>query len=224
MNQQVKILPSLLAADFGNLEAAARKAAAEGADGLHIDIMDGHFVPNLSMGPDVVLMASKVVKIPLHVHLMMDNPDSFIRRFIEAGSGTVLIHVEIKRDIRTILAEIRKSGAKAGITLNPDTPADAVYPFAEAVDEILCMTVFPGYGGQKFIPSVVSKIADIRSFMNGRGMRADLSVDGGINADTGAICAGAGANVLIAGASLFKAPDFATAMKTMRGKARNVYQ
>ncbi len=213
----VTILPSLLAADFGRLEEGARRAEQAGADALHLDIMDGHFVPNISFGPDVVAMARRTVRLPLNVHLMLSNPDRHAARFMDAGADTLLIHVEASCDVAAVLKEIRARKVRPGLTLNPDTPAEAVFPFLDQVDEVLCMTVHPGYGGQAFIETVLPKLRAVRDYATRAG-HPDLTimVDGGINHETAARCAAGGANAFVAGTFLYRASDMAAELQRMR--------
>ncbi len=221
---QIQILPSLLAADFGALRAEALRAENEGADLLHIDIMDAHFVPNLSMGPDVVKMCKAALHIPLSVHLMMTRPDQYYINFIEAGADTLLIHIEAECDVLKTLHRIREHGAKPGITVNPDTPARMIFPVLEMVDEVLCMTVHPGYGGQSFIREVLPKIREIRDYANANGMHdLDIMVDGGISKETAAECAAAGANLFVAGTSLYAQADMKRAIDRMRTAACDAF-
>jgi ribulose-phosphate 3-epimerase len=217
---RIQILPSLLAADMGSLEAAARRAEASGADALHIDIMDGHFVPNLSMGPAVVAMARRCVKIPLSVHLMLTRPDRYVDSFADAGASSLQIHVESECLLEEALAHIRSRSVKVGLTLNPETDAEAVGPYIGLVDEVLCMTVRPGYGGQAFMPEVLPKIRAVRRMAaeSGKG-DIDVMVDGGVTRETGSACAAAGANALVAGTFLFKAPDMAAETAGLRDAA-----
>jgi len=215
----IQILPSLLAADMGCLAEECRRAEASSADALHLDIMDGHFVPNLSMGPDIVRMARKSVGIPLSVHLMETHPESLLDAFLAAGSDMILVHVESYGDIAAMITRIRSGGRRAGIVLNPETPAAAATEWLPLVDEVLLMTVHPGFGGQSFLPHVLAKTAEIRR----RAPGIDISVDGGITLDTAPRCAAHGANALIAGTSLYRSDDMARDLARMRDACRDAW-
>ncbi|MCE9615610.1 MAG: ribulose-phosphate 3-epimerase [Lentisphaerae bacterium] len=216
----VLILPSLLAADVGHLEAAARQAERAGGDALHLDIMDGVFVPNISMGPAVVAMAKRCVTMPLSVHLMLLHPDQYVRRFAEAGATSLLIHIEAACDVPATLRAIRDAGVRPGITLNPGTPVERLDPVFDLVDEVLCMTVEPGYGGQSFMHDVLPKIRAVRERARRTGRPdLDIIVDGGVDLTTAPACARHGANGLVAGTALYKAPDMAADIRTMRAQA-----
>jgi len=216
----IRILPSLLAADYGRLAEACRNAQLAGGDALHLDIMDGVFVPNISMGPDVVRMVRREApNFHRHVHLMLIRPDLYIERFIEAGANTLLIHIEAQCDVRASLAEIRRRGVRAGITLNPETPVERVLPVLDQVEEVLVMSVHPGYGGQRFMPESLPKIRMLCQHRQKMGLGFDIAVDGGIDLETAPQVAAAGANLLIAGTSIFGASDMQTAIAEMRLRA-----
>lgn len=220
----MQILPSLLAADFGYLAAACQQAEAAGADELHLDLMDGHFVPNISFGPDIVTMARRSCGLPLNVHLMFTHPDRYAERVIDAGADTLLFHVEVERPIGALLDTIRAAGVRPGLTLNPATPAAAVFPYLDRCGQILCMTVNPGYGGQGMIETALPKVAEIRREADRMG-KYDLSimVDGGVTVQNAPRCAALGADAFVAGSSLFGASDMAAAVREMRAAAAAVY-
>jgi len=217
---KIRVLPSLLAADMGRLADEAKRAEDAGADELHLDIMDGHFVPNISMGPAVVEMARNAVGIPLNVHLMLSRPDQYLTAFIDAGADTLLIHIEADCNVIQALERIRELEVKPGITLNPGTSPLRVAPVLDLVDEALCMTVKPGYGGQAFMPEVLPAIRTLRDLAtNARKDEMSIMVDGGITAETAAQCAEHGANAFVAGTFLFKANDMMNEMARIRAAA-----
>jgi len=218
---KIEIMPSILAADMGNLEAAIRQCERAGADQIHMDIMDGVFVPNISMGPAVVDMANRVTDLPMDVHLMLLQPQNHIEAFAKAGSDTILIHIEADCDVEDTLKKIRDLGCKAGITVNPPTSVDSIFQTLEKglVDEVLIMSVNPGFGGQKYIAAAEAKVAEIRR----RFPDMLISIDGGIDMETVKPAAAHGANLFVAGTSLFKAPDMKTAVAQMRANAEAVY-
>ncbi len=216
-----QILPSLLAADFGVLAQEISRVARAGADALHLDIMDAHFVPNLSFGPDVVALARRVAPgLYRNVHLMMTRPDLYLEPFAAAGAQTIQIHLEADCDIHDELARIRGMGLRAGLVINPETPAAAAFPYLRACDELLVMTVHPGYGGQSFIADCLPKVAALRA----RAPQLDIMVDGGVNAETSVRAARAGANQFVAGSFLFKQPDMVPAVSAMRTACRAAFQ
>ena len=220
----VQILPSLLAADYGRLGAACRRAEESGADALHLDLMDGHFVPNISFGPDIVKMARRNCGLRLNVHLMFTHPDLYAERVIAAGADTVLFHVEVDRPIDALLATIRQAGIRPGLTLNPATPAASVFPYLDRCGQVLCMTVEPGYGGQPFMESVLPKITEIRREADRIGNPGlSILVDGGVTLRTAPRCTAAGADALVAGSALYGAPDMAAAIREMRAVAARAY-
>lgn len=215
---KAQVLPSLLAADYGCLADEIRRVAASGADALHLDIMDAHFVPNLSFGPDMVALAKKTCpSLWRNVHLMMTRPDLYIDRFIDAGAQALQIHVEADCDIWQGLAAIRARGVRAGLVSRPQTPVAALLPYIPLCDEVLFMTVNPGYGGQAFMTEVLPKIAQLRRYAREhRYAELGIMVDGGINFETAALSAEHGANMFVAGNFLFKQADMASAVKQMR--------
>lgn len=211
-----EILPSLLAADFGRLGEEILRAEASGAQALHLDVMDAHFVPNLSFGPDVVALARRTApSFYRNVHLMMSRPDLYLEKFAEAGAQTIQVHVEADCDLHVELARIRAMGLRNAIVLNPETPVEALVPYLGEVDEVLVMTVHPGYGGQKFIPGCMPKV----EFLRARMPDLDIMVDGGINAETAETALKAGANLLVAGSYLFKQTDMKKAVDDMLAAA-----
>ena len=210
---KTQILPSLLAADFGRLADEILRAEASGAEALHLDVMDAHFVPNLSFGPDVVALAARTAPgFYRNVHLMMTRPDLYLEAFAKAGAQTIQIHVEADCDIHTELKRIRAMGLKNAIVINPETPVEHLFPYLDEIDEALVMTVHPGYGGQKFIEDCMPKVEILRRMRP----NLDIMVDGGINAETALIAAKAGANQFVAGSYLFKQADMKAAVDAMR--------
>ena len=202
------IAPSILAADFSRLGDDLRQASTGGADMVHIDIMDGHFVPNLSMGPGVVQAIRPVTALPFDVHLMLSEPGRYLEPFVAAGADHLTIHVESRGDLPAMIAEIHRLGCSAGITLRPGTPAIALAPYLEMVEMVLVMTVEPGFGGQSFMAGQLPKITAIRRMMRDRGRdNMLLQVDGGVGSKTAQQVILAGANVLVAGSSVFNAPN-----------------
>ena len=215
----VRIAPSILAADFGRLSEEVRAVERAGADWIHVDVMDGHFVPNLTLGPVVVEALRAATRLPLDVHLMIEAPERSLEAYVRAGADRVGVHVETCPHLHRTLAQIREAGAKACVVLNPATPAALVEPVLGDVDQVLVMSVNPGFGGQKFIPGALAKLAELRRRIDAAELSVELEVDGGIGPGTAAAVARAGANVLVAGTSVFRSADYAAAIAGLRKEA-----
>jgi len=218
----VKIAPSILSADFSRLKDEIEAVEAAGADWLHVDVMDGHFVPNITIGPVVVESVRKVTKIPLDVHLMITDPDKYGPEFIKAGADWVSIHPETCSDPNASLRKIRELGARASVAVNPDVPLARVESCFSDADMVLIMSVFPGFGGQTFIPEVLPKIAELRALIHRRKLSLLVEVDGGIKADNIDLVVRAGAEVIVSGSGIFKTPDYETTIREMRHAASSV--
>jgi len=217
----IKIAPSILSADFSRLEQEVRRAEKAGADLIHIDVMDGHFVPNITIGPVVVKSIRSKTNIPLDVHLMIEDPDKYIDVFAEAGADIITVHVEACTNLKKIFDHIRKLSKIVGISLNPSTPIVRIEHVLKQVDMVLLMTVNPGFGGQKFIRSVLPKIKELKQMIDNAGLPIDIEVDGGIDEITATDVVKAGANILVAGTAVFKATDIAKAITKLRGKGNS---
>lgn len=215
----IKIAPSILASDFSKLGEEIVKVEKAGADMIHIDVMDGHFVPNISIGPPVVKCLRKATKLPFDVHLMIENADLYIDDFIDAGADIISVHMEANPHIHRTLQLIRQRGVKPAVALNPSTSLDTLKWIIDDVDMVLLMTVNPGFGGQSFIEGMTEKVRELRKMANSRSIKLDIEVDGGI--DTGNIyrITEAGANVIVAGSTVYKAPDTRDIIKSLREKS-----
>ena len=203
----IKVAPSILSADFGALANEVRRVEEAGADWVHVDVMDGMFVPNITIGPEVIRKIRPHTDLPFDVHLMIVQPERYIEDFSRSGADFITIHVEASDLVSETLAKIRSLGRRAGISINPETPFEAVLPYLDQIDLLLVMTVHPGFGGQSFIEDVIPKITSAREYAEDNGLEFDIEIDGGINAETGLRCVRAGASALAAGSALFGSKD-----------------
>jgi ribulose-phosphate 3-epimerase len=212
----IKIAPSILAADFSKLGEEVLEVEKAGADWIHIDVMDGHFVPNISFGAIVVEALRPLTKLPLDVHLMIENADRYIDDFAKAGADYITVHVEANPHLHRTIQMIRAAGVKPGVVLNPHSPIESIVPILEEIDLVLFMTVNPGFGGQKFIESVVPKVEQLSKLIREKGLSIDIQIDGGINEETIVPCAKAGANVFVAGSAIFGKRDRKAALQAIK--------
>src|SRR5205823_4987898 len=217
---KIIVAPSILAANFSHLAEEIRKVEDAGADWIHCDVMDGHFVDNISFGPAIVGFVRKQTKLPLDVHLMIEHADHYVPRFVEAGANSITVHVEpeAKHDVGKTLQQIRDARCRVGLTLNPDTDFTLVEPFLDKIDLLLVMTVHPGFGGQKFRDDQMAKVKRAVNWDKSQERKIDIEVDGGINPETAQVSIQNGANVLVAGTSIFKTKDYAKAIRDLRGE------
>ncbi|MFK9092380.1 ribulose-phosphate 3-epimerase [Bacillus salipaludis] len=213
----VKIAPSILSADFSKLGEEILAVEKGGADYIHIDVMDGHFVPNITIGPLIVEAIRPITKLPLDVHLMIENPDQYIAAFANAGADYITVHVEACRHLHRTIQNIKSFGIKAGVVLNPATSVETIQHVIGDIDMVLLMSVNPGFGGQTFIPEVLPKIRKVKEMAEQKGMNLEIEIDGGVNPETARQCMEAGANVLVAGSAIYNQPDYAKAISQIRG-------
>jgi ribulose-phosphate 3-epimerase len=216
MERPDKIAPSILSADFARLGEEIAKVERAGADLIHFDVMDGHFVPNLSIGVPVLESLRKVTRLPLDAHLMISEPEKYVEKFIRAGANLVSVHCEVCKDIPAMARRIRSLGARASIAINPETDVQLVLPWADQLDMILIMSVHPGFGGQEFIAAALDKLRVVRRELDRRGLTADIEIDGGVKLDNIAEVKAAGANVFVSGSGIFGQPDYNAIIRQMR--------
>ena len=217
MSRSVLIAPSILSADFGRLADEVRAVEQAGADYIHVDVMDGRFVPNITLGPVVVEAVRRATRLPLDVHLMIAEPEKYIEAFATAGANPISVHLEASPHLHRTLQQIRQAGARPAAVLNPSTPVEMVEDVLDDLDMVLLMSVNPGFGGQRFIPRTLDKIRRLRQLVNSRGLKVDIEVDGGIDPDTAPRAIEAGANVLVAGTAVFHAKAYRAAIAALRG-------
>ncbi|MEH7611294.1 ribulose-phosphate 3-epimerase [Gottfriedia acidiceleris] len=213
----VKIAPSILSANFAKLGEEILDVERGGADYIHVDVMDGHFVPNITIGPLIVEAIRPVTKLPLDVHLMIEKPDQYIEQFVKAGADIITVHVEACTHLHRTIQTIKSLGIKAGVVLNPATPVSTIEQIIDDVDMVLLMTVNPGFGGQKFIQSVVPKIKQVANLIKERNLSVEIEIDGGVDEHTAKICVEAGATVLVAGSAVYNKEDRKEAIAKIRG-------
>lgn len=211
-----KIAPSILSSDFARLAEEIRDVDQGGADYIHVDVMDGHFVPNITIGPLIVDAVRPVTNLPLDVHLMIENPDAYIEAFAKAGADIITVHQEASPHLHRTLQLIKSFGVKAGVVINPGTPVEMIRPVLKDVDLVLLMTVNPGFGGQAFIPDVLDKISQVAQLRSDAGLSYEIEVDGGVNEKTARLCTEAGADVLVAGSAVFNQSDRKQAIERIR--------
>ncbi|ABS24662.1 ribulose-phosphate 3-epimerase [Anaeromyxobacter sp. Fw109-5] len=215
----IRIAPSILSADFGRLAEEVRAIEAAGADVVHVDVMDGRFVPNITIGPLVVEAVRKVTKLPIDVHLMIVEPERYVEAFAKAGADLLSVHAEASPHLHRTLQAIRAAGARPAVALNPSTPLSAVEWVIEECEMVLVMTVNPGFGGQRYIEACTDKLRQLRALADARNPSLEIEVDGGVNAERAGLVAGAGANLLVAGTAVFGAPDYRAAISALRAGA-----
>jgi ribulose-phosphate 3-epimerase len=219
MARPVRIAPSVLSADFGRLAEEVRAVDAAGADYIHVDVMDGRFVPNITIGPVVVAAIRRATKLPLDVHLMIEDPDRYVDDFAKAGADIIGVHVEACTHLHRVIQQIKHAGKRACVVLNPATPIDHVRHVLAYVNQVLIMSVNPGFGGQAFIPEVLEKVGELRSEIDRRGLDVDIEIDGGIKPDNIVEAARRGVDVFVAGSAIFEQADYAQAIKSLREHA-----
>ena len=218
-NPKILIAPSILASDFASLGDEVKAVEDAGADWIHVDVMDGHFVPNLTIGPPIVKAVKRSTSLPLDVHLMIEEPERYIQDYVDAGAATVGVHVETCPHLHSTVAQIRDAGARACVVLNPSTPPETIEYVLEGIDQVLVMSVNPGFGGQAFIPGVLPKVEKIRRWIHERRLKVDIEIDGGISEKTIGQAASAGANVFVAGTAIFAHKPYAEAIAKLRHAA-----
>ncbi len=214
--KKIEVAPSILSADFRILEAEVKAVQDAGADRIHCDVMDGHFVPNLTFGPIIVEAVKKCVTIPIDVHLMMFHPEKYVNQFCDAGADILIVHAEACEDLPDVLDSIKKRGVKSGVAVNPDKPADLFLPYLDKTDQVLIMSVYAGFGGQKFIPETMLKVKQVADAAAKKYTHIDIEVDGGINIDTAQVSITNGVNVLVAGSYIFGATDYRERIASLR--------